>query len=74
MMQWSIHINSTMLMKQTQHSLLVRKHKMFENVAISGSEKNYGCSKCKSCKVCKDYSTDEIMSFRGEVKQNVISP
>ena len=74
MMQWSIHINSTMLMKQKQHSLLVRKQKMFENVGNTGSEKNYGCSKCKSCKVCKDYSTDEIMSFREVVKQNVISP
>ena len=58
---------------KTTQSLLVRKQKMFEDVENAGSEINYRCSICRNCKVCKEQSTDEIMSVKEEVEQDVIN-
>ena len=46
---------------------------MFEDVENTGIEITYRCSKCRSCKVCKEHSTDEIISVKEEVEQNVIN-
>ena len=54
-------------MKKKQQSLLVRKQKMFENVQNIDNEITYRCSICRNCKVCKEHSTDEIMSVKEEV-------
>ena len=63
---------AVMLMKQkTSQSLSVRKKKMFEDVENTGSEIVYRCSKCRNCKVCKEHSTDKIMSVKEEVEQDV---
>ena len=44
---------------------------MFEDVEDIGSEITYRCSKCRNCRVCKENSTDEIMSVKDEVEQGV---
>ena len=46
---------------------------MFETVENSGSKITYRCSICRNCKVCKEHSTDEIMSIKEEVEQDVIN-
>ena len=46
---------------------------MFETVENSGSKITYRCSICRNCKVCKEHSTDEIMSVKEEVEQDVTS-
>ena len=51
----------------------VRTQKMSENVENTGSEITYRCSICRNCKVCKEHSTDEIISVKEEVKQDVIN-
>ena len=58
---------------KTTQSLLVRKQKMLEVVQNTGSEITYRCSICINCKVCKEHSTDEIMSVKKEVEQDVIN-
>ena len=58
---------------ETTPSLLVRKRIMFEDVENTGSEITYRCSICRNCKVCKEHSTDEIMSVKEEVEQDVIN-
>ena len=58
---------------ETTPSLLVRKQIMFEDVENTGSEITYRCSICRNCKVCKEHSTDEIMSVKEEVEQDVIN-
>ena len=58
---------------KTTQSLLARKQKMFEDVENTGSEITYRCSIWRNCKVCKEHSTDEIMSVKEEVKQDVIN-
>ena len=37
------------------------------------SEITYRCNKCRSCKICKELATDEIMSIKEEVEQDVIN-
>ena len=54
-------------------SLLIRKQKIFENVENTGSETTYRCSLCRNCKVCKEHSTDEIMSVKEEVEKDMIN-
>ena len=46
---------------------------MFETVENSGSKITYRCSICRNCKVCKEHSTDEMISVKEEVKQDVIN-
>ena len=46
---------------------------MFEDVESTGSETTYRCIKCRNCKVCKEHLTDEIMSVKEEVEQDVIN-
>ena len=58
---------------KTTQSLSVWKQKMFETVENSGSKITYRCSICRNCKVCKEHSTDEIMSIKEEVEQDVIN-
>ena len=73
MMQWSIHINSTMFMKQKQHKVCwVRKQKMFDDVENTGSKITYICTICRNCKVCKEHSSDEII-VKKEVGQYAIN-
>ena len=60
-------------MRQKLQSLLVRKQKMFGDVESNGSEIAYKYNKCRNCKVCKEHSTDEIMSVKEEVEQDVIN-
>ena len=60
-------------MRQKLQSLLVRKQKMFGDVESNGSEIAYKYNKCRNCKVCKEHSTDEIMSVKEEVEQDVTS-
>ena len=59
--------------EKTTQSLLVKKQKIFEDVENTGSEITYRCSKCRNCKVSKEHSTDEIMSVKEKVKQDVIN-
>ena len=59
--------------EKTTQSLLVRKQKIFEDVENTGSEITCRCSKCRNCKVCKEHSTDEIMSVKEEIEQYVIN-
>ena len=51
---------------KTTQSLLVRNQKMFDDIENTGSEITYRCSICRNCKVCKEHSTDEIMSVNQE--------
>ena len=46
---------------------------MFGDVESNGSEIAYKYNKCRNCKVCKEHSTDEIMSVKEEVEQDVIN-
>ena len=46
---------------------------MFEDVEKTGSEITYRCSKCRNSKVSGKYSTDEIMSVKEEVEQDVVN-
>ena len=59
--------------EKTTQSLLVRKQKIFEDAENTGSKITYRCSKCRNCKVCKEHSTDEIMSVKEEVEIDVIN-
>ena len=58
---------------KTTHGLFVRKQKMFEDVENTGSEITYRCSMGRNCKVCKEHSTDEIMSFKEQMEQDVMN-
>ena len=58
---------------KTTQSLLVRNQKMFEDVKNTGSEITNRCSKCRNCKVYKEHSTDEIMSVKEQLEQDVIN-
>ena len=60
-------------MKQKQHKVYWSESRNFENVKSTGSEITCRCSKFRSCKVCKENSTDEIMSIKEEVEQDVIN-
>ena len=46
---------------------------MFDDVENTGSKITYRCTICRNCKVCKEHSTDEIMSVKKEVRQDVIN-
>ena len=39
----------------------------------AGSEISFRCSKCRSCKLCKEHDQSEILSVREEVEQDVIN-
>ena len=58
---------------KTTQGLFVRKQKIFEDVEDTGSEITYRCSMGRNCKVCKEHSTDEIMSVKEQVEQDVIN-
>ena len=53
--------------------MLVKKQKIFEDVENTDSEITYRCSKCRNYKVSKKHLTDEIMSVKEKVKQDVIN-
>ena len=46
---------------------------MFEDDQNTSSEITYRCSIQRNYKVCKEHSTDEIMSIKEEVQQDVIN-
>ena len=56
-----------------KQSLLVRNQKVFEKVENAGSEISFRCSKCHSCKLCKEHDQSEILSVREEVEQDIIN-
>ena len=56
-----------------KQSLLVRNQEVFENVENAGSEISFRCSKCRSCKLCKEHNQSETLSVREEVENNVIN-
>ena len=58
---------------EVPQSLLVKKQKVFENVENIGSEINYKCNKCRTCKIYKQHSTGEIMSAKEKLEQDVIN-
>ena len=44
-----------------------------ESLENAGSEISFRCSKCRSCKICKEQDQSEILSARQEVEQDVIN-
>ena len=54
-------------------SYLSSSMKLFEEVESTGSEINYRCPQCRSCKACKHESTNDIISIKEEVEQSLIN-
>ena len=45
----------------------------FNQAEHVGSEFNYRCVKCRSCSTCKDHCTEEVISIKEEVEQDLIN-
>ena len=47
--------------------------RVFEEVEATGSEINYRCPQCRTCKACKHESTNDIISVKEEIEQSIIN-
>ena len=56
-----------------KQSFSVRNQKFFEKVDNGGIEISSRCSKCCSCKLCKEHDQSVILSVMEEVEQDIIN-
>ena len=54
-------------------SFLSTSMRVFEEVEATGSEINYRCPNCRSCKDCKHESSNDTISIKEEVEQSLIN-
>ena len=66
-----IHLESINQDQQTRYP--VKRMKIFEQAEFAGSEINYRCTKCRTCKKCKSHDDEESISIKEEIEQEVIN-
>lgn len=50
-----------------------KSQRTFDDVEMTGSEIQYRCTNCRSCKLCKSNGEIELMSVKEEVEQSIIN-
>ncbi|XP_066917099.1 uncharacterized protein [Clytia hemisphaerica] len=50
-----------------------QNYNQFIQVESTGSEISFRCVKCRNCTTCKEHSTEDTMSIREEVEQDLIN-